>query len=180
MTDCRSCDQGWHNKSYWVYLLFHIVGFHCFFHDHLKSVFCIFLAYPWLMLFLNDLQKVSVTCKKWQAPSYFNFLNCSYASVCSMQRPSLGKPHYEEISEEITCMVCWLYRWWSRLTLVWTHQPSDDRHSLHHSQLELTVHHSVHSIFCFSFWHYFTLNIEVKWHSWESGAKQNGDLILTC
>lgn len=55
MTDCRSCDQGWHNKSYWVYLLFHIVGFHCFFHDHLKSVFCIFLAYPWLMLFLNDL-----------------------------------------------------------------------------------------------------------------------------
>lgn len=122
----------------------------------------------------------SLPTKMRRAPSYFNFLNCSYASGCCVQHPSLGKPHYEEISEEITCMVCWLYRWWSRLTPVWTHQPSNDRHSLHHSQLELAVHYSVHSILCFSFWHYFTLNIEVKWYSWESGAKWNRDLILTC
>lgn len=46
MTDCRSCDQGWHNKSYWVYLLFHIVGFHCFFSWSFKICILYFLSLP--------------------------------------------------------------------------------------------------------------------------------------
>lgn len=178
MTDCRSCDQGWHNKSYWVYLLFHIVGFHCFFHDHLKSVFCIFLAYPWLMLFLNDLQKVSVTCKngKHHPISTFWIAVMHQSALCSVL-------HLESLT---------MKRFLKKLRAWFVGFTDDGAASLlcehinpqmtvtHHSQLELTVHHSVHSIFCFSFWHYCTLNIEVKWHSWESGSKQNGDLILTC